>query len=80
MKKKYLAGILSLLLSVTMYTPVRAEMPADDPAENEPEITEIQETEEPEKNGLIESVYEPGFCWQGNVLKKARVGAYRFHD
>lgn len=44
------------------------------------EVISVQETEEPEKNGLIESVYEPGFCWQGNILKKARVGAYRFHD
>ena len=54
MKKKILAGILSVLMSVTMYSPVRAEEPIN-PAGDEPEITEIQETEEP-----AETVEETG--------------------
>ena len=45
MKKKIMAGILSVLMSVTMYSPVKAEE-INEPAGDEPEITEIQETEE----------------------------------
>lgn len=45
MKKKLLAGVLSVLMSVTMYTPVRAEeMPEQ--AGSEPEFTEVQQPEE----------------------------------
>ena len=47
MKKKILAGILSVLLSVTMHTPVRAEEP-EEPTANEPEATEVVETEQKE--------------------------------
>ena len=42
------------------------------------EVISVQETDKPDQNGLIEKVYEPGFCWQGAVLKKAKVSAYRF--
>ena len=44
MKKKFLAGLLSVLMSVTMYSPVRAEEPSE-PDGSDPETTEIQETE-----------------------------------
>ena len=43
------------------------------------EVISVQETEEEEKNGRIESVYEPGFCRNGQVYRKAKVGAYRYH-
>ena len=45
MKKKLLAGVVSVLMSVTMYTPVRAEE-IPEQAESEPEITEVQQPEE----------------------------------
>ena len=54
MKKKIMAGILSVLMSVTMYSPVKAEE-INEPAGDEPEITEIQETEEPEEAVLEEA-------------------------
>ncbi|MBQ3272568.1 MAG: VWA domain-containing protein [Solobacterium sp.] len=45
MKKKILAGILSVLLSVTMHAPIRAEEP-EQPTANEPEATEVIEAEQ----------------------------------
>ena len=47
MKKKILAGILSVLLSVTMHAPIRAEEP-EQPTANEPEATEVIEAEQEE--------------------------------
>lgn len=47
MKKKILAGILSVLMSMTMYSPIRAEEP-ETPATDEPEVTDVIETEQKE--------------------------------
>ena len=44
------------------------------------EVISVQDTEEEGKNGLIESTYEPGFCFRGCVIRKAKVSAYRYHS
>ena len=42
------------------------------------EVIMVQDTDKEDLNGRIESVYEPGICWQGQVYKKAKVCAWRF--
>ncbi|GEM_PF-3978577 len=41
------------------------------------EVISVTETDQPEKNGTVETTFAPGYVYQGKVKKKARVGAYR---
>ena len=73
MKKKILAGILSVLMSVTMYSPVIAEeMP--EPTSGDPDITEIQETEKEDlAPGISEESAEPAVAEEAGETEDTEI-------